>query len=113
MSADVQPLTSVLFNWVTDRLITADIIRAHDVCEFARSAIKYLGMGVDLVVNQVAHTRMRNYLVAQMAINNATRTGVITNMTVENVLTSARIGCSHVVKVCLQSSCNLITIGNR
>ena len=62
---------------VTAELITPDIIKAYDVEQNARSAVKYLGSG-NVPVTLDGHTRVRNYIIVQMGMNNATRTGAIT-----------------------------------
>ena len=89
--------------YVTAEIITPQIINAYDSGENSKSAVRYLASaGHNVPVTLDAHTRVRNYLIVQMGVNNATRTGALMNMTVANVRNAEQIGATYVIQVILK-----------
>ena len=87
----------------SSELITPDIVKAYDTGENSRSAVRYLGSAENNVPATLdAHKRVRNYLIVQIGVNNATRTGALTNMTVENVRNAQKVGATYVIQVILK-----------
>ena len=58
--------------------------------------------GHNVTVSIDGHTRVRNYLIVQMGVNNATRTGALTNMKVEHVRNAQKVGGTYVIQVILK-----------
>ena len=92
-------------------MIPTSVVRAHDVGESARSAIKLLAASSDdqFVVTSCTHATVRNYVVSQLTTGNAPRPGVLVNMTVANVMSAAQVDDDHYVVSVGRKSADLTT----
>ena len=88
---------------ITVDLITASVVRAHDTGESARAAIKLLASVGSFAMTQNTHATVRDYIVSQLATGNALRTGVLVNMTIDNVRAAVEVDNQYVVRVCTKS----------
>ena len=88
---------------ITVDLITPSVVRAYDAGESARAAIKLLASVGSFTMTQSTHSTVRDYIVSQLATGNALRTGVLVNMTIDNVRAAVKVDNQYVVRVCTQS----------
>ena len=98
------------FAWI-GKMIPTSVVKAHDVGESARSAVKLLADSSDeqFVLTSCTHATVRNYVVSQLTTGNAPRPGVLVNMTVANVMSAAQVGDDHYVVSVGTKSADLTT----
>ena len=83
-------------------LITPDKINAFDRSQAVRDAIILLGKlsgPHNIELTQAQYTLVRDYLIAQIMIDNANRAGVVVYMTIQEFKRARREGDRHVVRV--------------
>lgn len=84
------------------KLITPEKVAVFDRSEPALSAIKIFGEmndGTPKVVTQNEYTVTRDFLLTQIIITNANRSGVLANMTVKEFFSARLVDGNHVVSV--------------
>jgi site-specific recombinase XerD len=84
------------------KLVTPDKVSLFDRSQPALMAVKCLGEMADMApknVSQTEYVLMRDFLLTQVIISNANRSGVLANMTVQEFLTARQIGESFVISV--------------
>jgi site-specific recombinase XerD len=84
------------------KLITPDQVALFDRSEPVLTAIKCLGdimASPDAVVTQTDYVLIRDFLLTQIIITNANRSGVLSNMTVDEFRAARKIDDSYVVSV--------------
>lgn len=84
------------------KLITPEMVELFDRSELALAAIKCLGTLADGRLNNVSMTEyvaVRDFLLTQIVITNANRSGALANMTIEEFQSARKVDGSHVVSV--------------
>ena len=90
-------------------LITPDKITAFDRSQAVRDAIILLGKlsgAHSIELTQAQYTLVRDYLIAQIMIDNANRAGVIVYMTIQEFERARGEGDRHVVRVLQHKTVN-------
>jgi len=84
------------------KLITSDKVAQYDKSESALSAIKYLGEVSDGLLHDVSmmeYVQVRDFLLLQIILSNANRSGVLANLTLEQFNGAQFVDGSYVLSV--------------
>ena len=83
-------------------LVTPDMVNEYERSEAARSAVAYLEQlsgAHSLKVNQSIYTLVRDFILLEITIANAHRSGVLANMTLEEYKKAKKVEGSMVISV--------------
>ncbi|KXJ20976.1 hypothetical protein AC249_AIPGENE14097 [Exaiptasia diaphana] len=90
-----------------ERLISPKVVNEFERSEAARDAIKLLGLlnGAHTIqITQRDYTLVRNFLFAELEIDNGPRAGEVVNMTIQEFEKAEVVDGSYVVEVLMRQS---------